>query len=64
MAEVRAKIAERLAFQQIKEIAANAGVPYGWLQQIMYGNVRSPRYEYFVRLMKSLGISSKRMIDI
>lgn len=54
---VHAELLRRVELDDLSMIARAAGVPYGWLQQFFYLNIKRPGWQYFTRLAKHLGFS-------
>ena len=53
---LRAALNLRVEREQLTDIAKNADVPYGWLQQMFYGNIVEPGLFKASRLAKYLGV--------
>lgn len=55
-AKVRTALVERTEKESLTDIARKAGVPYGWLQQLFYGNIGTPGWDKFTAIAKYLNV--------
>lgn len=55
--KVKQSLKSRIDHETLADVATGAAVPYGWLQQLFYDNIRSPGFERLRRLAKYLGVS-------
>lgn len=63
-AVVRAALIKRTEREAMTDIAKNAEVPYGWLQQFFYGNIEEPGHTKFTKLATYLGVPPEELANV
>ena len=53
---VREALVKRLDHESLAEIQRGVGLPYGWLQQFIYGNIIEPGYIKIKKLAAHLKV--------
>lgn len=61
---VRAALIKRTERESMTDIAKNADVPYGWLQQFFYGNIEEPGHTKFTKLATYLGVAPDALANV